>query len=89
MPESVEAHNGAVGYQLANDAKSPHFDDDPDPHKIKPDPDPRQSERLDENPHESDADLQHCFPVSSVFFVNRGPVPLTNGFGSSSCCFRL
>jgi hypothetical protein len=39
MPESVEAHNGAVGYQLANDAKSPHNDDYPDPHKIKPDPD--------------------------------------------------
>jgi hypothetical protein len=67
--------------------KSPHFDEDPNLYKIKPDPDrdpdphphhskksdpdPRQSKNLDENLHESDLDLQHCFLVSCVFFVNR------------------
>jgi hypothetical protein len=92
-----------VANLLENVAKSTHFDEDSHPHKIKPDPDrdpgphhskksdpdPRQSENLDKNPLESDVDLQHCFPVSSVFFVNRGSVPLTNGFGSGSCYFRL
>ncbi len=73
-PKSMEDHNGAMEYLLANMLNllilmriririkiKPNPDRDPGPHHSK-DSDPRQSENLDENPHESDVDLQHCFP---------------------------